>query len=333
LAVSNRLDDLAQRFFSTVGLVEPTGYQVTEVLLDDGVKQHFGGRDYLRFTSSVEVAREDGQVEVLAYGSALLESLTEAALAQGYAGQFYLRGLNLTTGRTLEKVRRQTRIPGRIVEAGPEEAFLHHHSAFRFKVALVADSREESFDDVVVDLHSGWATTKLEKAALHLYGSQEPEVFPETPVVSTLGEACSRALEVRQGAIASRVQAKQMSLHTAASEEKGLTINHYQTIIQRLEAGKGRKGANVERIDDKIRGTLLDQDRRLEDLERKYRLGVEVTLVQLAIVSYPKVVVPLLLQQGKDQRPGMAVWDPLIHEGYFYHLVPVGAAARREARP
>jgi hypothetical protein len=29
----------------------------------------------------------------------------------------------------------------------------------------------------------------------------------------------------------------------------------------------------------------------------------------------------------------MAVWDPLIHEGYFYPLVPLGAAARREARP
>ena len=320
--MGNRLDDMAQRFFSTVGLLEPAGYQVTEVLLGNKVKDYFGGRDYLRFTSSTEIAREDPQVEALTYGSALLEAMTEAALALGYASHFYLRGLSLTMGRTLEKVRLHTRIPGRILSAGREEPYLHHHSVFRFKVALVADSREETFEDVAVDLHSGWATTRMGTAALQLYGSQEPELSPETAVVLSLSEACSRALEVLQRPIASRAQAKQLSLHAAASEEKAQITHHYQTIIQRLEAGKGRKGANIERIDDKVRTTLLDRDRRLEDLERKYRVGVEVTLVQMAIVSYPKVALPLLLQQGKEQRPGMAVWDPLVHEGYFYPLAP-----------
>ena len=54
---------------------------------------------------------------------------------------------------------------------------------------------------------------------------------------------------------------------------------------------------------------------RLEDVERRYSLAVEVALVQIAVVSYPKMVVPLRLQQGKDERLGIAAWDPLVHRG------------------
>jgi hypothetical protein len=318
--VSERLDDLARTFFATVGLVESGGYQVTEVLLHDRVREHFGGRDYLRFTPSREVAREDAQAEVLTFGSTLLEAMTRAAVALGQTGHFYLEGVNLTTGRTLEKVRQHTRIPGHVLEAGVEEPYLHHHAVFRFKVALVAEAREESFENVAVDLHSGWVTTALEKAALEVHGPPKSEVLPETAVVLTLSDACRLALEARRGAIASRVRERQLSLRPAATEERSQITDHYQTIIWRLEAAKTRKGANRGRIDDKIRAAALDQQRRLQDLDRKYQVSVEVSLVQMAVVSYPKVAVPLMVQQGKELRPGMAVWDPLVHEGYFHFL-------------
>ena len=39
-----------------------------------------------------------------------------------------------------------------------------------------------------------------------------------------------------------------------------------------------------------------------------------------ACQSYPKAAVPLSLQQGKEVRSGLAVWDSLTHEGYFAFL-------------
>ena len=99
-----------------------------------------------------------------------------------------------------------------------------------------------------------------------------------------------------------------------------------------LKTSKDRKGANLDRIEDKIRSTTLDREMRLEDVERKYRLGVEVALVQLAVVSYPKVIVPVRLEQGKDQKLGVAVWDPLVHQGYFYALsLPADLSSTRPA--
>lgn len=319
--MSSRLDDLARRFFDTVGAVDSAGYRIAEVLLGDGVKDSFGGRDFLRFTSSVEVARENPDVEVLAYGSSLLQALTDAALASGAASHFYLKGLHLTSGRTLHKVAQHARIPGHILATGKEEAYLHHHAAFRLKVALVADGREETLQDVAVDLHSGWIA-RLDWSALELHASADAELYPETPISLSLMEACQEALQAAQRDHAPTAQAKQLALRAAASEEKAQVERHYQAIIDRLQAGKGRKGANVDRIEDKVRSALRDRERRLQDVERRYQLTTEVTLDQLAVVSYPKPVVPLLLLQGKDKRLGVAVWDPLVHQGYCYLLPP-----------
>ena len=102
--------------------------------------------------------------------------------------------------------------------------------------------------------------------------------------------------------------------------KQNILMQHHQSMVESLEASKGRRGANLERIADKIQGTMLDQKRRLEDLERKNRLGIEVALVHMAVVSYPKLVVPVRLQQGRDERLGVAVWDPLVHQGYFHAL-------------
>lgn len=314
------LDSLAMRFFGSVGLVEPAGYRIVEVLLDDSVRPYFGGRDYMVFTTSAEVARENPEAQLLAHGSPLLEAMAEASLALGYAAHFYLNGLNLTRGRTLEKVRQDAPDMGYVLEIGDEEPYLYHHVAFRFKVSLVADGREEAFHDVAVDLHSGWATTKLEDALLRLYGSQEPMLLPETHVELGLNEACGKAMEEVRRAIAPWAQARQLSLRLAAHDEQAQVSQHYQAIVERLEEGKSRKGTNLERIEEKIRSTLADRERRLEDVERKHSLGIEAALVQLAIVSYPKVAVPLLVQQGRAKLPGMAVWDPLVRQGYFHRV-------------
>ncbi|GEM_PF-3524163 len=317
--MSSRLDDLARRFFDSVGAVDSAGYRITDVLLGDGVKDYFGGRDFLRFTSSVEVARENRDVELLAYGSGLLQGLTDATLAAGAATHFYLKGLHLTLGRTLHKVAQHSRIPGHILATGKEETYLYHHAAFRFKAVLVADGREEALQDVSVDLHSG-CTARWDWSALELQASAEPEVYPEPPVSLSLTEAYHAAAGAAARDLAPVVQAKQVGLRATASEEKAEVDRHYRAIIERLEASKARKDANLERIEAKVRSTLLDRERRLQDVERRYQLATEVTLEQLAIVSYPKPTVPLLLLQGKDKRLGLAVWDPLVHQGYCYLL-------------
>ncbi len=316
--VVDSLETTALEFFSNVGVVEDSGYRTVEVLLDDPVQEFFEGHDHLVLTFSSEVARENPAAQLLSFGSPLLQSMTDASLALGEAAHLYLSGLSLSTGRTLEKVQQHARIPGRVLSVGQEEPYLYHHGLFRFKVSLAAESQEEAFYDLAVDLHSGWTSTKLDEATLRLHASNEPEVFPETRVALELQDAYTRGLGEVEKAIVDWVNNREFSLGNLARTEKAQVAQHYDAMVRRLEASKTRKSANLERIDDRVRSTLADREKRLEDVERKYRLDVEISRVQLAVVSYPKVSLPLLVQQGKEETLAVAAWDSLVHDGYCY---------------
>lgn len=315
--MADSLEALVSRFFSKVGVVEPAGYRTIEVLLDESAQPHFGGREDLLLAFSPEAAHEHTDAELLTYGSPFLDTMAEVATALGNTIHLYLNSLQPTMGRTLEKVRAQVRLPGHLLQVGEEQLLLFHHALFRFKVSLIGEEREELFRDVALDLHTGWATLRLEEQSLRLHGSMEPAVGLELRLQLSLRQAYQAALEKLEGDMAPRVQAHQDMLRRACHAEQRQLIEHYEAIIARLQAGKARKGADPERIDAKVRATWADKELRLQDLEKRYRLNLEITLTQLALVSYLKASVPLSLQQGREMRLGVAIWDSLAREGYF----------------
>ncbi len=318
--MTERLESLANRFFTTVGVVEPAGYRTIEVVLDESVQPYFGGHEYLFLAFSPEAAHEHAGAEVLTYGSPLLDTMAEVAIARGTAVHFYLKSPRPTTGRTLEKVRAQVRLPGHLMDIEEEQLMLFHHALFRFKLSFIGEEREEVFQDVSVDLHTGWATRGLEEQTLRSYGSTEAAFGRELGLHLSLAQACETAISTLQGSMAAQVSDHQALLRTACLAEKKQVLEHYQTSIARIEAGKTRKGADVERLDARIRATQVDQEMRLQDLEKRYELSLELTLTQLALVSYLKAVVPLRIQQGKEVYSGVAVWDSLTQEGYFAQM-------------
>ncbi len=317
--MADSLEALASRFFGTVGVVEPVGYRAIEVLLDESAQPHFGGHEYLLLAFSPETAHEQANAELLTYGSPLVDVMAEVATKRGNAVHLYLDS-QPTTGRTLEKVRAQTRLPGHLLQAGEERLRLFHHALFRFRVSLIGEEREEVFRDLLVDLHTGWATLRLEEQALRSFGSMEPPANPELRLQLSLQQAWQTATEKLRVDMAAEVKAHEDLLKIACVAEQRQVAEHYEAMIARLEAGKTRRGADPERVDAKVRATRADQELRLRDLEKRYQLGLEIVLTQLALLSYLKATVPLTLQQGKEARPGVAVWDSLTREGYFAPL-------------
>ncbi len=205
------------------------------------------------------------------------------------------------------------------MEAGEEQLLLFHHALFRFKVSLIGEEREEFFQDVVVDLHTGWTTSQINEQSLRLCSSGEVVVRKEMSLRLSLDQAYLAASGKLEEEMATQVKAYEEDLKAAFQAEQKQVTEHYETLIARIEAGKTHKGADPERLDAKIRATRADLELRLQDLEKRYRLGLEINLTQLALVSYPKAAVPLRLQQGKEIRPGM------LHLGFTY---PAGLYCR-----
>ena len=136
----------------------------------------------------------------------------------------------------------------------------------------------------------------------------------------SLGKAYQAAREELLREISAKIKTSQEGLKSACQAEQKQVNEHYEKLMARIEAEKTHKGADPERLNAKARATRADLDLRLQDLEKRYRLGIEIKLTQLALVSYLKAVVPLRLQQGKDIRPGMAIWDSLTRQGYIAQL-------------
>ena len=119
-----------------------------------------------------------------------------------------------------------------------------------------------------------------------------------------------------------QIKTHEEDLKTACQVEQKQVSEHYQTMIARIEDGKTHKGFDTEHLNARMRAIHADQELRLQDLEKRYRLVIEITLTQLALVSYLKAAVPLRLQQGKEIRSGMAIWDSFIRHGYFTEIQP-----------
>jgi len=322
LPVVENLESLASRFFATVGIVEPAGYHAIEVLLDERTQTSFGGRERLRLAFSPEAAHEHSDAELVTYGSSFLDTVTELATARGNTVHMYLNGLNPTVGRTLEKVRGQVRIPGHLLEVGEEQLLLFHHALFDFKVSLIGEEREEFFQNVMVDLHTGWTSSRIDEQSLRLCSSGQPVASREMDLLLSMVQAYHTAQVKLREDLVPQIKTHEEDLKTACQVEQKQVSEHYQTMIARIEDGKTHKGSDTEHLNARMRAIHADQELRLQDLEKRYRLVIEITLTQLALVSYLKAAVPLRLQQGKEIRSGMAIWDSFIRQGYFTEIQP-----------
>jgi len=117
-----------------------------------------------------------------------------------------------------------------------------------------------------------------------------------------------------------QIKLHEEELKIACQVEQKQVSEHYQTMIARIEDGKIHKGSDPEHLNARIRAIHADQELRLQDLEKRYQLVIEITLTQLALVSYLKAAVPLRLQQGKEIRSGMAIWDSFTRQGYVTEI-------------
>ena len=269
---------------------------------------------------SPEATHEHPEAELVTFGSSFLDTLDELAKTRGNCVHLYLNGLNPTTGRTLEKVRAQIRLPGHLVESGGEQVLLFHHVLFRFKVSLIGEEREEFYKDVAVDLHCGWTTTCMDVQSLRFSTVGEPLSKPEIGLNLSLGQAYLAAIRALQEEIQAQVKISQEELNTAFQIAGKQVSEHYAALIAKLESRKTHKGADTQNLDAKTQATRTDLELRLEDLKKRYRLGLEIKLTQTALVSYLKAATPLRLQQGKEIRPALAVWDSLTCQGYIAEL-------------
>jgi hypothetical protein len=324
MAESISLEDLVLGYCQELdGLVEPPAYGAFEVLLPDDAAARWGVKSlqHLAFSPEIENAL------YIHFGHTLVDSIVEELRQKTANARFFVNNVRPEKPGLYEVIEKAFSLPNAKmfpVPGSAQKIQMHHYVQLNFKVSLIADEKRELILPMWMDLQGGYA---IKGAEIERLAILEPENgFQNIPSASLLW---SSAAPFSPNALTALLERARRS----ATRELGDTLTALQKRLQRfLELDRARLGdyydhlrKDAERrlqkaehdrrpaLEDKLSAIAAERLSKLADVEQKYHLHTQLELINLAVISQPKL--DLMVEIGKR---GVAVkrratWDPLLH--------------------
>ena len=308
-------------------LVEPSADGVYDVLLPDDLTAQWRVPTLQRF--AFEEGSFSADVTRLGYGHPLVEQMAESARSEPLCGRLYVNQVRLDKHGLADLARAALAFPNaRLVEAPrqTESRAMSHYVRFNFKAALITDEKREQLVSVMMDAQAGHAVKELarieEIAPLEaepafknlspapMRWSKEAKPLSRTALDELLERATRAALDELAPAIESlqRHAARYLDLDRARLEE-------YYDQIERDLQHRAERAAEDKRAaaESKLAAARFERQAKLADVEAKYKLRVELALVNLLVVEQPKVMRVVQIENRTTTVTRTVVWDPLLH--------------------
>jgi hypothetical protein len=308
-------------------LIEPSADGVYDVLLPDDVSAQWHVPALQRF--AFEDGRFSADMTRLGYGHPLVEQMAESARSEPLCGRLYVNEVRLDKHGLADLARAALTFPNaRLIEAPrqTESRAMSHYVRFNFKAALITDERREQLVSVMMDAQAGHAVKELAQieelapleaepafknlATAPLRWRKEAQPLSRAALDGLLERASRAALVELAPAIESlqRHAARYLDLDHARLEEY---YDHIERDLQR----RAERTAEDKRaaIESKLAAARVERQAKLADVEAKYKLRVELALVNLLVVEQPKVVRVVQIENRTITVTRTVVWDPLLH--------------------
>jgi len=334
-------------------IVEPPAYGVYEVLLPDDLAMRLGVPAYQRFAfddtllvlpPTLRSAQDGnlqsggtagaGEVTHLSYGHPLVEDLVEAARQSPACTHLYVNTVRLDK-RGLADLARQAlsfpnarlvKVMGRNNEPEMESPTLGYYVRFNFKAALITDEKREQLLSVLMDAQGGCAVEELAEIE-RLTALETRPAFEHLPVMPPVwlpgGEPLSRqALEgllerARRAALDELAEPLESLQRRAVRflELDRARLEQYYDDMQRDLKRRLERAADDRRqsLEDKLVAVQAEREAKLADAEAKYRLRVELELINLLVIAQPRLVLPMKIENRTASVTRPVVWNPLLH--------------------
>jgi hypothetical protein len=310
------------------GVVEPPAYGVYDVLLPDAVAARLGVEPFQRLTFDEASAAASAGVTLLSYGHALIERMVEMTQAAPACARFYINDVRLDKIGLAALARSALSFPNANLVEVPhtlEARAMFRYARFNFKTALLSDEKREQVVSVLMDAQTGAAVDDFSIAETHRLA--ETPAFTQLPVAATYwtdapdplapepfralleraAQAAVDALRVPSEALQKRA-ARHLELDRARLDAYYADLE--RDLERRLKRADDERQANLE---SKLIATRADHAAKLADVEAKYRLRVELDLINLALISQPKITLPVRIENRQAGVTRHVVWDSLRH--------------------
>jgi len=328
--MGDTLQDFVLAYCEEVGaLVERPAYNLVDVLLPDEIARRLQTDTYLRLAFSEEVATAHPDALHLTYGHPLLERIEEDVRGRGQAIHWFINDVRLAKSGLFEVIQKEIGLPNarlRLPKNAMARPQLHHYVRFNFKVALITDEKQEEFVSAIMDLHSGQPARALEEVRSPLPLEREyrlrplpdapPLWRPDLPLLSVerltwlqelAGQVVAQKLEPRIRALQRRT-ARRLELDHARLEA------YYDDTATELKRRMARTVDEDRRrsLEEKLAFTHAERERKLADVEAKYRLRLVLNLINVAFITQPKLALEATVENRYTSITYTFVWDPLL---------------------
>lgn len=319
------------------GVVEPPAYGVYDVLLPDSVAAQLGIEPLQRFAFGE--AERDADVVHLVYGHPLVERMAELARLIPACARFYINDVRLDKTGLAALARAAFSFPNATLVEVPrtlETRAMFHYLRFNFKAALLSDEKHEHMASVLMNAQTG--------AAMPDFSTAESYRLAESPAFTDMAAAPAQwttapnplAPEPLRALLARAARAAVDSLTTPIAALQARAARHLELDRARLESYYADLERDLERrlkradpsarfasgqadetkranLESKLAAARADHAAKLADAEAKYRLRVELDLVNLAVIAQPKLTLPVRIENRLAAVTRAVVWDPLRH--------------------
>ena len=335
--MSELADFVLGAFRQVGGIVEPPAYGVYEVLLPEGVAHRWNVPAYQRLVFADQAPAEMTEAEdatVVGYGHPLVETLMEEVRAEPACAQVYVNDVRLDKRGLLTLADEEMAFPNaRLFEipGQKETPALCHYVRFNFKAALITDEKRERLVSVVMDAQTGFAVPELtgveqltplaeETTFGHLTSAPVhwlPRSGREDGVLSrpVLEELLERATHAALDELGEPLEKLRRRATRHLELDRARLTEYYEGITRDLQRRIKHSSDDARRtsLEDKLVAAQAEREAKLADVEAKYRLRVEMELVNLQIISQPKILLPVHIGNRTVKIERSVIWDPLLH--------------------
>jgi hypothetical protein len=307
------------------GLVEPPAYGIHEVLLPDEIASRWGVEADQRITFNAD-NNQDGVV-YLHYGHPLVETIVNELRLQAANGQFFINQVRPEKPGLFAAAEKTFSLPNAKLfpmANAAEEARLHQYVRFNFKVNLIADEKRELILPVWMDAQNGYTVdgVEIEREALLDTENQSPQI-PMAPAYwnhtaplapETLAALLERARQSVTGVLGERLAHLQTRLTRYLELDRARLDEYYTDLLQdarrRLQKADGDR---LPALESKIAAILSEREAKLADVEQKYHLRIQLELLNLAVITLPKLDLTVEIRKRSVAVQRILSWNPLLH--------------------
>lgn len=328
--MADSLQDFVLAYCEEVGgLIERPAYGLVDLLLPDEIARRLGAKPLLRLAFTEETAAAHPEATHLTYGHPLLEEIEEDMQGRGLALRRYVNDVRLERSGLFQLIKDELAFPNawlRPLKNAVVAPRTYYYVRFNFKVALVTDEKQEELASVLMNLHARQPAWELETQNIlplepeyRLRPMHEAPLAwrPELPLHSAerlawLQEEAGRAVAHK---LAPTIEALQRRTARRLELDRARLEAFYDDTAADLERRLARTEDEVRQasLKEKLAFAHAERERKLADVEAKYRLRINLELINTVLISQPKIALQAKVENRYTSAQPTFVWDPLLH--------------------